>query len=618
MRIPCSLRSFRGSVVNYSRPWSLAVSMVLCSCASAFSQGNQPRPALIRVVDSFDVRDSTGAGIAHPFTGGFNVPRPQLADMDGDGDFDLFIQERTGEVSYFERVGPPGSPQYAWRSDRYQDLEIGEWFRLADLDQDGDLDILAEEKFSYIRIYRNEGTRTSPRFVQVPDSLRESGGNALFADRQNIPNISDIDCNGKLDLFIGKVTGTVDRYEEAGKDRHGLPTFRLVVQRFEGIEIIGAGAGSWHGANTLALADYDVDGDQDLFWGDFFEPGLLLIENRGSCELPNLRTDPVRFPVNNPVLTSGYNAPTFGDVDSDGDLDLLMGVIGGAFVPGKTAADNLYFLEQAGPKVFEVRTRQFLSMLDVGSESAPALVDLDSDGDLDLLLANKLDPAALETSRIYRLENIGTATRPAFQLRAPLDLTGEFHMNPAAGDLDGDGDQDLVVGSWKDRVMFYRNEGTRAAPRFVLADSALVRLTRGSNTLPTLGDLDGDGDLDLLVGEGSGTLNYYRNTGTRTAPAYELVSDEWNAIDPGRRSAPQLIDLDRDGDLDLLVGSEAEGLKLYRNTGSKTEPAFTLDAGFSVPVQGYSTPAAGDIDGDGDVDLFIGGVGGGLLYFEQR
>ena len=591
--------------------------LAIVACAPAFSQTHASL-SYRRIVDSFDVRDSSGARIAHPFTGGFNVPRPQLADMDGDGDLDLFIQERSGEVSYFERVGPRGSFQFAWRTDRYQDLEVGEWFRLVDLDQDGDLDILAEEKFSYIRVYRNEGGKTAPRFVAVADSLREAGGNALFSDRQNIPNITDIDCNGKLDLFVGKVTGTVDRYEAEGKDRHGLPTFRLVVQKFEGIEIIGAGAGSWHGANTLALADYDVDGDQDLFWGDFFEQGLLLIENRGSCAVPNLRTEPVRFPVNEPVLTSGYNAPTFGDVDADGDLDLLMGVIGGAFVPARTAADNLYYLEQTGPKVFEVRQRQFLSSIDVGSESVPALLDLDGDGDLDLLLANKIDPGALETSKVYVLENIGSARRPSFQLRKPLDITGDFHLSPSAGDLDGDGDQDLVVGNWKDRVMYYRNEGSRSVPRFVLADSALVRLTRGSNTLPSLGDLDGDGDLDLVVGEGSGALNYYRNIGSRAAPSFELVSDEWNGIDPGRRSAPHLVDLDGDGDLDLLVGSEAEGLKLYRNTGSRTEPVFTLDGAFAVPVQGYATPAAGDMDGDGDVDLFVGGVGGGLLYFEWR
>jgi hypothetical protein len=78
------------------------------------------------------------------------------------------------------------------------------------------------------------------------------------------------------------------------------------------------------------------------------------------------------------------------------------------------------------------------------------------------------------------------------------------------------------------------------------------------------------------------------------------------------------VDLDRDGDLDLLVGSEAEGLKLYRNTGTKAEPVFTPDPGFNVPVQGYSTPAAGDLDGDGDVELLIGGVAGGLLYFDAR
>jgi hypothetical protein len=601
-----------------ARWWSTAAFLLSCSCAPAFSQAKQSQPVFQRIVDSFDVRDSTGVRYAHPFTGGFNVPRPQLADMDGDGDIDLFIQERSGEVSYFERTGTREAPAYRWRSDKYQDLEVGEWFRLVDIDQDGDLDILAEEKFSYVRIYRNEGGKTSARFVQVADSLRESSGGALFSDRQNIPNITDLDCNGRLDLFVGRVTGSLDRYEEQGKDRHGLPTFTLTAPRFEGIEIIGAGAGSWHGANTLAFADYDADGDQDLFWGDFFEEGLLLIENRGSCAQPNLRTEPVRFPVNSPVLTSGYNAPTFGDIDSDGDLDLLMGVIGGAFVPARTAAENLYLLEQKSPRTFDVASRQYLSMVDIGSESAPALADLDGDGDLDLLLANKIDPQDLETSRVYHLENTGTARKPVFQLRGPLAIDGDFHMNPAVGDLDADGDPDLLVGNWRDRLLFFRNEGTRSAPRFVLADSALIRLTRGSNTHPTLGDLDGDGDLDLVVGEGSGTLNYYRNAGSPAVPAFELVSDEWNGIDPGRRSAPQLLDVDRDGDLDLLVGSEAEGLKLYRNTGSKTEPAFTLDDGFSLPVHVHATPGAGDIDGDGDIDVLVGGVGGGLLYFEAR
>lgn len=580
--------------------------------------GQKPPPRYVRVVDSFTVLGPGGQRFGHPFLGGLNVPRPQLADIDGDGDFDLFVQERSGEVSFFEQVGTPQASRFAWRSDHYQDLDIGEWFRLVDLDGDGDLDIMGEEKYSYIRVYRNNGSRTTPRFELVPDSVRESTGAALFSDRQNIPQITDLDCNGKLDLFLGRVTGTVDRYEAEGTDRFGLPTWKLLAVKFEGIEIIGSQQPTMHGANTMAFADYDSDGDQDLFWGDFFEQGLLLIENRGTCAAPNLRSEPVRFPAGEPVLTSGYNAPAFADLDRDGDQDMVLGVIGGAFVPNRTAVENLFYLEQTGPKQFAVRSRQLLGMIDVGSESVPALADLDGDGDLDLLLANKIDPVDLETSVIYRFENTGTRKQPAFRMAGSLPLKGEFHYGPALGDLDGDGDLDMIVGTWRDRVQYYRNDGSRTAPEWTLVDTALVRITRGSNTIPALGDLDGDGDMDLLIGESSGALNYYRNIGTRTAPQFQLVSDEWLAIDVGRRNAPALADIDGDGDLDLLEGSESDGLTLYRNTGSRTDPAFARDSSFVVPVQGYAAPAVADLDGDGDLDLLIGSVGGGILYFEAR
>jgi hypothetical protein len=542
-------------------------------------------------------------------------------DEDGDGDLDLFVQEVTGSVALFERDGErEGVPRFVLRTSRYGDIDVGEWYRFADVDQDGDLDLLAEQPYSYIKYYRND----SQHFVLAADTLRDTDGRPIFSDRQNIPQLGDLDCNRRTDLLIGRLDGTVARYEAEPGGGGGVPAFRLIANEFEGIRIIGQPGTpgqqlpdafmpgpSMHGANTMALADHDRDGDLDLFWGDFFEPGLLLIENRGSCPSPDFKSAPAQFPPGDPILTSGYNAPTFGE--TPGAHELVLGVLGGAYNPLRTAAENLYYLLRASDGRWTLKTRRLLPALDVGSESVPAVVDLDGDGDLDLLLANKLDPTNLRTSRIYVIENSGSPRRPAFRLARPLDLPARYHYAPAFGDLDADGGLDLVLGQWGAQLAWYRQRDGGFEP----VDTALVTITRGSNTAPTLGDLDGDGDLDLMIGESSGWINYYRNTGTRQRPEFTLVSDEFDGVKVGRRSAPLLVDLDEDGDLDLLVGSELDGLTLFRNRGSRSAPRFERDSTRLPSLPALATPAAGDFDGDGDLDLVIGNVGGGAVYLER-
>jgi hypothetical protein len=580
-------------------------------------------------ITGIPVLDSAGNAIALPFLGGFDVPRPQLVDVTGDGKPDLFVQERSGELIYFERVGD----RWEWRTDHFQNLDVGEWFRFVDIDNDGTPELFTELLTGYIRVWKRDGAK----LVALGDTVRDVDGRAIVADRQNILNAVDIDCNGRLDLFIGRVQGVVDRYEQDGKSPDGSPRFRLLEEAWQGIEVLGPEqtGGSLiridtnprgpaaeentrlHGANTLTFADIDTKGTLDLFWGDFFEEGLLRFENHGSCAQPDLHAKPSRFPYDKPVRTSGYNASTFADVDGDGNVDLVIGVIGGAFGPSRNSIDNLFLVKQAPKGSWNVATKRLISMVDVGSDAVPVLADLNGDGTLDLVIGGKTSQSDPKTGTVTWMENVGTPTQPSFRDRGELPIHGQFSYTPAVVDLDGDGKADIVVGNWTDRVQWYRNTGTPASPAWTLADTALVTITRGTNTTPAFGDLDGDGVVDLVIGEASGVLNLYKNSGTKTAPKFDLVSDHFQDIKVGRRSVPSLADMDGDGKPDLLIGNAEGTVELWRNVSGAGTIRFERDPTFVVKSHGNAAPAAGDIHKNGKPDLLIGTAAGGIRWFEN-
>ena len=593
-------------------------------------------------VNGIPVTDSAGHLMNAPFLGGFDVPRPQLIDINGDGKPELFVQERSGEIMMFERV----NNEWVWRTSKFQDLNVGEWYRFVDIDGDGLPDLFGEMQAGYIRVWHNDGTRAEPKFVPLGDTIRNSDGQPIVADRQNILNAVDIDCNGKLDLFVGQVQGVVDRYEQDGKSPDGAPRFRLLEQSWQGIEVLGpeatggnlmradtslasisadAGHGPYvsaaatrrHGANTLTFADISGRGVLDLFWGDFFEQGLLRFENTGTCAQPNLSGTPTRFPAAKPVLSSGYNAPAFGDADGDGIVDLVVGVIGGAYEPNRTSIENLYFVQQKPKDTWNVVSRRLIPTIDVGAESAPVLADVNGDGLLDLIIGSKVSDKNGQTGTVSWFENVGSNTAPAFRERGQLPVRGDYNYAPAMADIDGDGLIDMIVGTWRDRLQLYRNVGTATAPLWKMADTAFVTITRGTNSTPAFGDLNGDGTLDLVIGEASGTINLYKNTGTKTSPKFELVSDNFQNIKVPRRSAPTLADFDGDGKLDMLIGTGEGELQLWRNVGAAGEIRFERDTTFVVRSYPDAIPAVGDLFGTGRLELMVGTLGGGLRWFTR-
>ena len=181
---------------------------------------------------------------------------------------------------------------------------------------------------------------------------------------------------------------------------------------------------------------------------------------------------------------------------------------------------------------------------------------------------------------------------------------------PAFADLDGDGDLDALIGSG-DGVHFLRNTGTPQAPIFVAAVVDPFGIANvGSFSAPAFADIDGDGDLDLLVGDASGNTAFFQNTGTPTAPAFTApVANPFGLATVGSFSAPAFADLDGDDDLDALVGTFDGATVYFENAGTPTAPAFAAPVTnpFGLTTVGQrSRPTLANVDGDGDLDAFVG------------
>jgi len=181
--------------------------------------------------------------------------------------------------------------------------------------------------------------------------------------------------------------------------------------------------------------------------------------------------------------------------------------------------------------------------------------------------------------------------------------------DPEFGDLDADGDYDLIYGAV---LQSYRNLGTPEAPSWE-EDSSLIEGVEYLQCMTAcLADLDADGDLDLSAGLLYGEafpLWYWVNVGTPAEPVWQLQYSMYEDLPPGNWTCPELADLDGDGDLDLML-AVAWGLRVYRNEGTPEAPSWERDDGLAEGISvshAYVHPSAGDLDGDGDLDLVIGG-----------
>jgi len=550
-----------------------------------------------------------GAELEIPFLGGFNKPNPQFVDWNEDGLTDLFVRDQDGRLQYFLNSGSADEPNFEFQTKAFQNLDVGQWFTFFDYDHDDDIDLMASPQSPDVTLFEN----VSDSLILAVSQLLDDSSVAVHGGQIVIPTIADIDADGWEDLFVGGVSGAVTYYRNLGLT-DGLPVYHLETNSFEDILIVWVpGRDDRHGANALEFYDIDDDEDLDLFWGDYYQPGLFFLENFGTSSDPDIPDSLMidSYPQNEPVSSAGFNVPRLIDLNSDGAAELFVGVQSGIY--GTDFVDNFWYYDMTVEGDFGLVTKNYFEQIDLISGTIPTLADMDSDGDLDLFIGNEFDASNSGwKGDVYFFENIGSAVSPQFEMvdSSYFDEGMGNNMAPAFGDLDGDGDFDALVGDYNGEISFFLNDGSPTEPNFSY-QGKFLEIDLAGRATPALGDVEGDGDLDLYVGDKNGSVHVWSNEGDPANYNFIKISDDlFSGENLGLEIALELADFDNDGDLDLLIGNQSGELYLANPSGSELHQLEQL------PHSGLNlAPTIGDMDSDGKMDLIVGSNEGGLQYF---
>jgi len=477
---------------------------------------------------------------------------------------------------------------------------------LVDFDRDGRIDLLLGDNEGLLGYFRNIGTASSPEWTAITERL---GG--IDIATWHLP--VDIDADGDLDLLCDARNGYVAFYRNNGGSGADV-TFTLEDTAWFDIQ---TGFN-----NTPAMADIDADGDLDFFLGGT-SGALEFFRNDGDSTAPlcslteNFYDSILAFPGGGKSAANpnhGFSNIAFIDIDNDHDLDLFWGDIFNT---------NLYYFENTGDSTASALawgTEFYLNEATRGFNH-PRFADLDNDGDFDMVLG-VANSSAIDNLQFLR--NAGSADQ-AFFIRENLNLIGDLdigsYSQPAFGDIDSDNDLDLLIGGGDGRITLFRNTGTAVKPSMELVSADLDSIDVGLNAAPALADWDGDGLIDLLIGTQGGRVELWRNIGTPIAPAFVQDSAQLGGIKVDQFAVPRPVDLDHDGDLDLILGewdfNSNANVLLYENTGTPQAPVLTLVTASLLPrqIRDYTVPEPYDWNHDGVIDLVVGGRGFGLTVF---
>ena len=395
-----------------------------------------------------------------------------------------------------------------------------------------------------------------------------------------------------------------------------------------------------HAGSTILAIDIDNDNDKDLVLGDISFNNLNLLINGGDSQNAHVVSVDSLFPQNhNNTIAANINvypASYYVDITNDGIKDLVI------TTNSENNSENLkscWIYENTGQNNlpnFDFIQKDFLQahMIDLGTGAFPTFYDYNNDNLQDLIIGNygyhssNNDPI----SSLALFENVGSDSVPEYNLidRDWLSISSvnlnttlnipALNLSPTFGDLDGDNDKDLIVGDADGKLHLFSNIG---GGNFQLSTPFYQNIDIGQFAKPQLVDVNRDGLTDLIIGEQDGTINFLPNSGASNNAIFDTIITNFGGIDVDQSfintgfSSPLMYD--NNGVYQLFVGSYSGKIYQFTNidnnlTGQFSEVNSTVN---NIWDGGKSAIAIADINNDNQADMIIGNTSGGIGYFSS-
>lgn len=612
-----------------------------------------------------EMQDTGGQAMPFPFTGGLAMPHFGNIDLDQDGVQDIIVFDRIGSqvLPFLLQSNQPDNPYHFAPAYKTQFPPLANFAAFRDFNCDGKADIFTSVTGSiassvFLQIYESAFDGGEWTFTERPYRLIGSLEEQIKLHALDIPAITDVNFDGDLDLLYFPPDDNFVFYYENRSIELGYGCDSLIFELVDacwglfeyslnGLELnvcpgrsgkkekrdhdheYGNILGGCTGAVTAAF-DYQGDTDKDLLFSGIADEALTLLINDGDMQgagVDSFRYGYTRDPV---VLLAPFPAPFFVDLDADQDQDLVVSSNQFAAVMSSSAGEEIFHFENIGDTLTPVWSHQndhFIldQTIDHGVRSAPVVADFDGDGLEDLLIAaNRSDSVYTFLTYFHLYKNIGTADAPAYQLvDSDYGQLSRFRLRsarPAVGDLDRDGDLDLVVGDFSGKLTFLENIGITFT--VYQKDAAAFKDIRlGSYVSPTLVDLNEDGWLDVVAGTANGPLSYLENPADGNM-VFEITDNDLAdfSLIPNTQSAPFFIPgSDSTQSLMLIANNKGKvNLYEYERVADSTHFKLLETAVPGISVGNAATLCVADLNSDGELELLMGNERGGLEVFSPN